>query len=84
MAPIVQGQHFPSLHEFKIALRQWAIETNFTPAIIDSDLHRVRAGCRFVSLVEVLVRGLISSLGRAQIALLGSGPILTRSAGGPR
>ncbi|MCJ1258377.1 hypothetical protein MMC24_006210 [Lignoscripta atroalba] len=46
MPPIVQGQRFPSLAEFKKALREWAIEGNFTPAILDSDTHRVRAGCR--------------------------------------
>ena len=46
MPPIVQGQVFSSLLEFKNALRDWAIERNWTPHILDSDSHRVRAGCR--------------------------------------
>jgi len=46
MAPIVQGQTFHSLSAFKEALRDWAIERNWTPHILDSDSHRVRAGCR--------------------------------------
>ncbi|KAI4241187.1 MAG: hypothetical protein L6R40_004723 [Gallowayella cf. fulva] len=46
MPPITQDQVFPSLLDFKAALRQWAIERNFTPHILDSDSHRVRAGCR--------------------------------------
>ncbi|KAK4694133.1 hypothetical protein P7C71_g3399, partial [Lecanoromycetidae sp. Uapishka_2] len=46
MPPIVQGQIFPTLADFKIALRDWAIERNWTPHILDSDSHRVRAGCR--------------------------------------
>jgi hypothetical protein len=46
MPPIVQGQIFATLAEFKIALRDWAIERNWTPHILDSDSHRVRAGCR--------------------------------------
>ena len=46
MPPIVQGQVFPSLQDFKNALRDWAIERNWTPHILDSDSHRVRAGCR--------------------------------------
>ena len=46
MPAIEQGQHFPTLIEFKKALREWAIERNFTPSILDSDSHRVRAGCR--------------------------------------
>lgn len=46
MPAIEQGQHFPTLSEFKKALREWAIERNFTPSILDSDSHRVRAGCR--------------------------------------
>ncbi|KAI4125149.1 MAG: hypothetical protein LQ347_005473 [Umbilicaria vellea] len=46
MPTIEQGQHFPTLSEFKKALREWAIERNFTPSILDSDSHRVRAGCR--------------------------------------
>ena len=46
MPPIVQGQIFPSLLDFKNALRDWAIERNWTPHILDSDSHRVRAGCR--------------------------------------
>ena len=46
MPPIVVDQTFPSLADFKAALRQWAIERNFTPHILDSDSHRVRAGCR--------------------------------------
>ena len=46
MPPIVQGQIFPSLADFKNALRDWAIERNWTPHILDSDSHRVRAGCR--------------------------------------
>lgn len=46
MAPIVQGQEFPTLQDFKDALREWALERRFTPAILDSDSHRVRAGCR--------------------------------------
>ena len=46
MPPIVQGQIFPTLGDFKNALRDWAIERNWTPHILDSDSHRVRAGCR--------------------------------------
>ncbi|MCJ1395485.1 hypothetical protein MMC18_008371 [Xylographa bjoerkii] len=46
MPAIVQGQQFPSLPDFKQALHEWAIEKGFTPAILDSDFHRVRAGCR--------------------------------------
>ena len=46
MPPIVQGQIFPTLLLFKNALRDWAIERNWTPHILDSDSHRVRAGCR--------------------------------------
>lgn len=46
MAAIVEGQIFPTLQAFKQALRDWAINTNFTPHILDSDSHRVRAGCR--------------------------------------
>lgn len=46
MAAIEEGQTFPTLLEFKQALRDWAIEKNFTPHILDSDSHRVRAGCR--------------------------------------
>ena len=46
MPPIVQGQIFPTLADFKNALRDWAIERNWTPHILDSDSHRVRAGCR--------------------------------------
>ncbi|KAL9030240.1 MAG: hypothetical protein Q9196_001618 [Gyalolechia fulgens] len=46
MPPIIIDQTFPSLLAFKAALRQWAIERNFTPHILDSDSHRVRAGCR--------------------------------------
>ena len=46
MPAIEQGQRFPTLIEFKKALREWAIERNFTPSILDSDSHRVRAGCR--------------------------------------
>ncbi|KAL8816928.1 MAG: hypothetical protein Q9191_008241 [Dirinaria sp. TL-2023a] len=46
MATIVEGQKFPSLQSFKEALREWAVEKNFTPHILDSDRTRVRAGCR--------------------------------------
>jgi len=46
MPSIVQGQTFHSLAAFKEALRNWAIERNWTPHILDSDSHRVRAGCR--------------------------------------
>jgi len=46
MLPITQGQIFPTLQDFKNALRDWAIERNWTPHILDSDSHRVRAGCR--------------------------------------
>ncbi|KAL9038994.1 MAG: hypothetical protein Q9180_002796 [Flavoplaca navasiana] len=46
MPPITTNQTFPSLLAFKAALRDWAIERNFTPHILDSDSHRVRAGCR--------------------------------------
>ena len=46
MPPITNGQTFPTLLDFKAALRQWAIEGNWTPHILDSDSHRVRAGCR--------------------------------------
>ena len=46
MPSIVEDQTFPSLQAFKTALREWAIERNFTPHILDSDSHRVRAGCR--------------------------------------
>ncbi|KAL9126676.1 MAG: hypothetical protein Q9217_004305 [Psora testacea] len=46
MPPITPGQTFTNLVEFKEALRQWAIERNWTPHILDSDSHRVRAGCR--------------------------------------
>ena len=46
MPAIVPGQRFSSLIDFKKALHEWAVEENFTPAILDSDTHRVRAGCR--------------------------------------
>lgn len=46
MPPITVDTTFPSLLAFKAALRAWAIERNFTPHILDSDSHRVRAGCR--------------------------------------
>ena len=46
MPAIAEGQTFANLQEFKQALREWAIERNFTPHILDSDSHRVRAGCR--------------------------------------
>ena len=46
MPPIVHGQTFANLLDFKDALREWAIEANWTPHILDSDKHRVRAGCR--------------------------------------
>ena len=46
MPTIVPGQQFDTLADFKKALHQWAVEKNFTPAILDSDTHRVRAGCR--------------------------------------
>lgn len=46
MPPITQGQIFATLADFKTALRDWAIERNWTPHILDSDSHRVRAGCR--------------------------------------
>ncbi|MCJ1286590.1 hypothetical protein MMC26_005936 [Xylographa opegraphella] len=46
MPAIIQGQQFPSFQAFKQALHEWAIERGFTPAILDSDIHRVRAGCR--------------------------------------
>ena len=46
MPALAPGQTFTNLNEFKEALRQWAIEANFTPHILDSDSHRVRAGCR--------------------------------------
>jgi len=46
MPPIAEGQVFPTLQAFKTALREWAIERNWTPHILDSDSHRVRAGCR--------------------------------------
>ena len=46
MPAIVEDQEFPSLLAFKDALRDWAIEQNFTPHILDSDKQRVRAGCR--------------------------------------
>ena len=46
MPPIEAGQSYKNLADFKDALRQWAIESNFTPHILDSDSHRVRAGCR--------------------------------------
>lgn len=46
MPAILPGQKFSSLIDFKKALHEWAVEENFTPAILDSDTHRVRAGCR--------------------------------------
>ena len=46
MPALAPGQRFASLLDFKKALHEWAIERNFTPAILDSDTHRVRAGCR--------------------------------------
>ncbi|KAL8656034.1 MAG: hypothetical protein Q9210_000522 [Variospora velana] len=46
MPPIATDSTFTSLLAFKAALRTWAIERNFTPHILDSDSHRVRAGCR--------------------------------------
>lgn len=46
MPSIEAGQSYNNLSEFKDALREWAIESNFTPHILDSDSHRVRAGCR--------------------------------------
>ena len=46
MPPLARGQVFKSLQEFKKALQEWALEANFTPAILDSDSHRVRVGCR--------------------------------------
>ena len=47
MPPLARGQVFKSLQEFKKALQEWALEANFTPAILDSDSHRVRVGCRY-------------------------------------
>lgn len=46
MPVIHEGDTFPTLKDFKNALRDWAIEGNWTPHILDSDSHRVRAGCR--------------------------------------
>ena len=46
MPAINEGDTFPSLKDFKVALREWAIGNNWTPHILDSDSHRVRAGCR--------------------------------------
>ena len=46
MPKIKEGDKFASLQEFKDSLRRWAIEENWTPHILDSDSHRVRAGCR--------------------------------------
>ena len=46
MPAIIPGQKFASLIDFKKALHEWAVEENFTTAILDSDTHRVRAGCR--------------------------------------
>lgn len=46
MPPIVEDQRFTTLADFKEALREWAVEANFTPHILDSDKQRVRAGCR--------------------------------------
>ena len=46
MPVINEGDTFPTLKDFKVALREWAIENNWTPHILDSDSHRVRAGCR--------------------------------------
>ena len=46
MPKIKEGDTFSSLQEFKDGLRRWAIEENWTPHILDSDSHRVRAGCR--------------------------------------
>lgn len=46
MPAIHEGDTFSGLKEFKSALRQWALENNWTPHILDSDSHRVRAGCR--------------------------------------
>lgn len=46
MPVIYEGDAFPTLKDFKHALRDWAIEGNWTPHILDSDSHRVRAGCR--------------------------------------
>ena len=55
MPAIVQGQDFASLQDFKTALHEWAIEKGFTPAILDSDYHRVRAGCRYDCTLEPLI-----------------------------
>ena len=46
MPAIAEGQIYATLKDFKWALRNWAVERNFTPHILDSDAHRVRAGCR--------------------------------------
>ena len=46
MPAITLGQRFPTLQTFKDALRDWAVEKNFTPHILDSDRTRVRVGCR--------------------------------------
>ena len=46
MPAIEADQSFVNLAAFKDALREWAIERNWTPHILDSDSHRVRAGCR--------------------------------------
>lgn len=43
---IKEGDTFTTLQEFKDCLRRWAISENWTPHILDSDSHRVRAGCR--------------------------------------
>ena len=49
MPPIKEDQIFPSIKDFKEALRLWAIEQNFTPHVLDSDKQRVRVGCRSVA-----------------------------------
>ena len=43
MPPIVYGDSFASINEFKARFREWAVEENFTPHILDSD---IRVGCR--------------------------------------
>lgn len=82
MPTIIEGQHFPSLQTFKDALREWAVEKNFTPHILDSDRTRVRAGCRSAPDCPFKIRvNYNSKLGYARVTTVDDGHTCAASTG---
>ena len=82
MPAIVEGQHFPSLQTFKDALREWAVEKNFTPHILDSDRTRVRAGCRSAPDCPFKIRvNFNAKLGHARVTTIEDGHTCAASTG---